>query len=75
MNAQHHNPVSREELSREQQALYVAARWAVALMEAALVAAVQYADDLGGLQAGDVRIDAGLPVTMLEEPLNSGLLQ
>lgn len=69
MNAQLQNPLRKSELSREEAALLVAARWAVALVEASLVAAVQYADDMGGLRAGDVRIDGGVPADVLEEPV------
>lgn len=60
------------DLNREQVALVAAARWAVAVMEASLVAAVRYADDMGGLQAGDVRLDGGAPADMLGDSLSCG---
>lgn len=67
MNDQRQNLKQKSQLSREEMALYLAARFAMALMQNALMEAVQYADDLGGLQAGDIRIDRPLPQVGLHE--------
>lgn len=63
-------PMRKSELNREQLAVYLAARYALALMQAALMAVVQVAADLGGLRAGGVRVDGGVPADVLEEPLD-----
>lgn len=57
MKGQQKQVMRKNELSREQMAVYVAARYAAALVEVALMGAVQYADNMGGLRAGDVRIE------------------
>ncbi|HLV45166.1 MAG TPA: hypothetical protein VKY39_09420 [Aggregatilineales bacterium] len=57
MKRQQKQVMRKSELNREQMAVYVAARYAAALVEVALMNAVQYADDMGGLRAGDVRIE------------------
>lgn len=62
MNEQWQSPKQKSQLSREEMAVYLAARYAMALMQNALMGAVQYADDMGGLQAGDIRIDRRLPM-------------
>jgi len=67
MYNQRQNPKQKSQLSREEMALYLPARFAMALMQNALMEAVQYADDLGGLQAGDIRIDRRLPQAGLPE--------
>ena len=63
-------PMRKSELNREQLAVYLAARYALALMQAAALAAVQVGDDLGGRQGGGVRVDGGVPADVLEEPLD-----